>query len=145
RGDLRDRRGFELAWSRLRFATTADQPGSLQHREVLAHRWAAHVERPRQLLHVRVSGGQSLQDRPPRRVCECGKRSAQRVRCHLTIRLTNLMVTCKQAQASSPPPTIAPPRARERRRTLPRHAGRAGQKRRRGWPSASPSRPPCPP
>src|SRR5215468_344402 len=101
RGDLCERRGFELAWSRLRFATTADQPGSLQHREVLAHRWAAHVERPRQLLHVRVAGGQSLQDRPPRRVCECGKRSAQRVGCHLTKRLSNRMVTCKQARASS--------------------------------------------
>src|SRR6185503_8631044 len=53
RDDLLERRGLEQARPRLRFATASDQPGSLQHAQVLAHRRAAHVEWPRQLLHVR--------------------------------------------------------------------------------------------
>src|SRR5215813_12894103 len=96
RCDLFERRGFQLAGTRLRFATAPDQTGSLQHREVLAHCRAAHLEGSIQLLHVRLSAGESLQDGPPRRVREGGKRSAQGIRCHLTSRLPNQMVTCKR-------------------------------------------------
>src|SRR5262249_42481607 len=85
RHDLLGGCGLELAGPRLRFATAADQPGALEHAEVLAYRRAAHVERPRQLLHVGGPFGQPLQDRSPRRVGERGKGEAQRVPLHITL------------------------------------------------------------
>src|SRR5262249_54461518 len=63
RGDLFERCGIELARARLRFSTTPDHARSLEDPQMLAYRRTTHVERSRQLLHIRGPRSQPLQDR----------------------------------------------------------------------------------
>src|SRR2546423_6350855 len=49
-GDVLERTGIETAGSPLRIAASSDEPGALEHFEVLGDRRQAHVERLRQLV-----------------------------------------------------------------------------------------------
>src|SRR5687768_14345666 len=90
RGDRLERRGIELARARLRFSTAPDQARTFEDAQVLAHRRTAHVERSRQLLHVRGSHREPLQDRAAGRISQRGERLAQRIGSHLARWLSNL-------------------------------------------------------
>src|SRR5579871_78681 len=89
RRDLLERRGIELARARLRFSTAPDQARTLEDAQVLAYCRTAHVERSRQLLHIRGARRQPLQDRAAGRIGERSERLAQCVGLHLTRWLSN--------------------------------------------------------
>src|SRR5882724_1106952 len=61
---------FDSARPPLRFAAAADEPGMLEHLEVLGHGRKAHIERLRQFADRRFAERQSRQDRAPSRVGE---------------------------------------------------------------------------
>ena len=57
-----------------------DEPGSLQHPQVLRDRGLAHVERFGEILDRGLASGEASQDRPPGRVGQGGECRAERVR-----------------------------------------------------------------
>src|SRR6267142_527747 len=67
-GRLRERPGLEAARPSLGVAPARDQPGPLEHLEVLGDRRLADLERGGQLRHRGLAGGQAGEDRPPRRI-----------------------------------------------------------------------------
>src|SRR5437660_848241 len=61
---------LESARAPLRPPPLRDEPGLLQHFEVLGYRRQAELERLGELQHRRLTVGKAGQDRPPRRVGE---------------------------------------------------------------------------
>src|SRR5205085_11067774 len=59
-GHFFQRPGVELAGTPLRVAAARDEPGPLQHLEMLRHRGEAHVERLGQLGHRRLAFHQTM-------------------------------------------------------------------------------------
>ena len=85
--------GRDAARAPLRLPPARDQPGPLQHLEVLGDGRQADVEGFRQLRHRRLAERQPRQDRPAGRVGERCKGGAERVgHGHCTIRLNNRWV-----------------------------------------------------
>jgi len=67
------RRRHEPARPALRVAPARDQPGALEHLEVLRDRGLAHRERFRELHHRRLAPGEPREDRAARRIGERGE------------------------------------------------------------------------
>jgi len=68
-----------------------DQPGTLEHAEVLGHRGQAHVERLGQLSDVGGAASQSRENLAPGRVRQCRERPVE------PYRLFNHQVEYKRA------------------------------------------------
>src|SRR6185295_7880532 len=77
--DALERLGLDAAGAPLRLAAARDQPGALQHLEVLGDRRKAHVEGFGQLGDRRLAQRQPSQDRPAGRIGKGRKRGAQGV------------------------------------------------------------------
>ena len=89
-GHFSQRAGVEPAGTPLRVAAARDEPGPLQHLEVLRHRGEAHVERLGQLRHRGLPLHQAIEDGATGRIGERGEGQAERVhRFDLTSRLIN--------------------------------------------------------
>src|SRR4051812_628045 len=73
--------GIQAAGALLAVAPARDQPGALQHLQVLRHRRQAHGERPGDLLHRHVAfAGQPAEDRQPSRVAKGREGVAERLK-----------------------------------------------------------------
>src|SRR5438128_464933 len=66
----------------LRFAPPRDQPGALQHLEMLGDGGAAHLEGLGEFADRRLTQGESREDRATRGIGEGCKRGAEAVRRH---------------------------------------------------------------
>src|SRR5438105_7285014 len=74
---------LEPGRSPLGVAPARDQPGILEHFEVLRDRWKRHVERLRELRDRGFPGGETGEDRPPRRIGDRRERRAETVGGHV--------------------------------------------------------------
>jgi hypothetical protein len=54
-----------------------DQAGALEHSKVLGHRLDGNRKRLRELVDGRLTGGEPLEDRPPRRIRQRGEGRTQ--------------------------------------------------------------------
>ena len=81
--DILEGLGSDPAGPPLRLAAARDEPGTLQHLQMLGDRGKAHRERLGQLRHRRLARGESGQDRPPRGIGQRRERRVQVVRRHL--------------------------------------------------------------
>jgi hypothetical protein len=66
--DLIEAFRVERAWPILGAMTSDDEPSALEHLDVLRDRGERQIERLGELIHSRLSGGETYQDRAPRRV-----------------------------------------------------------------------------
>ena len=82
-GHVLERLRLDPARSPLRLAAAHDQPGPLQHAQVLGHGRHAHVEGLRQLGDRALAHRQPGENRAAGRVGERGKRGAQLIHRHL--------------------------------------------------------------
>ena len=83
---------LEPAWPPLRLPSLLDEPGPLEHLEVLRDRREAQVERRRQLRNRGFSIGESRQNRSPGGIGQGRERRAERIcwRVYFSYRLINL-------------------------------------------------------
>src|SRR6266704_2818981 len=81
-GDVLERGAFETAGPPLRRAAARDQPGALQHLEMLGDGGTAHRERLGELADRALALGQPGEDGAPRRVGECRERGAEAIGRH---------------------------------------------------------------
>src|SRR3954453_22721231 len=81
-GGVLERLGLEVGGAELRGLTSRDQPGTLQHLEVLRHRLDADRKGLSEFADGGVALGEPLQDRPPRRVGESGEGAIELRRRH---------------------------------------------------------------
>src|SRR5580704_12193075 len=83
--------GIQAAGALLAVAPARDQPGALQHLQVLRHCRQAHGEGPGDLLHGHVAfAGQPAEDRQSRRVAEGRESVAKYLRGLQDYRLRNI-------------------------------------------------------
>src|SRR6266508_1747901 len=89
--DFLERPRLEPGRPPLPFSAPGDQPGPLQHLQVLRDRRQAHLERLRQLGDGGFPGDEPCEDRPPRGIREGGERAVQPIghRWHSTPPLYN--------------------------------------------------------
>src|SRR5437016_3722220 len=79
---LPQRPRLEPARPRLRPAAADDEPGPLEHLQMLRDRRLAHAEGLRELHHARLPAGEAGEDRAARRVGECGEGLVEAVGRH---------------------------------------------------------------
>ena len=70
-------------------APARDQPGILEHLEVLRDCWKRHVERPRELRDRGFPRRETGEDRPPRRIGDRRERRAETVGGQLLLGCTS--------------------------------------------------------
>src|SRR5581483_4296559 len=91
--DFLERQRLDAAGPPLRLAAAADQPGALEHLEMLGDGGAADVEWRGELGDRGLPQRQAGEDRPARGVGQRGEGVAKAIRCHwFTDRLNNLSV-----------------------------------------------------
>src|SRR5437763_12261334 len=109
--DLLQRPRLEPGRPRLPFPAPGDEPGPLQHLQVLGDGREADLERRRQLGHRGLSHGEPGHDGPARGVGQGGERAVQAVDsgryCHSTLRLDNQSVKYISRRRSVKPMRLA--------------------------------------
>lgn len=78
-GDVLQRRGRQRARPRLGVTATLNEPGALEHAQVLRDGRTAHFKGLRQLFHGGGAAGQSREDGASGRIGESEKGGAERV------------------------------------------------------------------
>src|SRR5688500_8095565 len=84
-GGFLERTALEPGRPQLRATAAYDQPGSLEHLEVLGDRLEADRERLRQLVHRRLALGQPGQDRAARGIRQRRERRAELLGRHVLL------------------------------------------------------------
>src|SRR5919199_288937 len=69
-GDVLESGGLEAAWPPLGASALGDEPGFLEHLEVLGDGGQTELERFRQLEDGRLALGEAREDGPPRRISQ---------------------------------------------------------------------------
>src|SRR6516225_7140394 len=95
-GSVLERPGGNPAGPPLGLAAAPDQPGALQHLQVLRDRGKAHCEGFGELADRGLARGEACEDRAPRRVGERRVGNAEVIEQHAigTVRLSNRTVKC---------------------------------------------------